>query len=130
MENELTLEILEKIAYTEINDYPVDQHDCFLIELIYKEMFYYLKIENNLVKYNCTIDSFRVFLWLLINSLSNRKTDMMDSLYLLYFNTNGHIENDFTKTHRILLEEINLKNKNNILLELYDKASVKLDLAK
>lgn len=101
--------LLEQIAFKNINPELNDEHNCFLVNLLLHELYYYSKEQNKEIELNENIEE----IFLLIEKMYNqliRNTDMWDGLYVIHVLNNG-TDSKYSEYHNKLFTELGGKNR-------------------
>ena len=77
----LDLKLINDISFIKVD--KIEEHDSYVVELFLKSLYYYHKLEDKLIDYENTPDGIYEFINFLA-SASNRKTDVLDSLFLMH----------------------------------------------
>ncbi len=119
------LKELKEIAFTNIPEKDVDQHECFIINTFLEEMYYYSKKASKLININPTLESIYENIYIFKERLMTRNTDIWEALYLLEC-PNLSKDDKYQEKHNIVYTELGgRKRTNNDLEKLFKNTLLK-----
>ena len=92
--------ILEKIAFTKINDENNTEHNSMLVHLYLKELYAYSKETEKEIEITNDIQGIFKIVEFMFNAM-NRNTEIWDALFLIHLSKNNN-KTEYTKCHEEL----------------------------